>query len=365
MKIECTKKKIEQAVSITEKITGKNLTLPILKCLLLVAKDNLLTIRATNLELGVELSFPVKVDKEGVVAVSAQVLNNFISNLSDEKNIKFELKENKLVVSTMHTEASIKTHPYDEFPIIPILKKEKTITINSKDFISGLKSVWYSASSSSMKPELSSIYIYYEGGKMIFVATDSFRLAEKKINLKNVSEFESVLIPYKNVIEIIKILDSLSDNVEISFGENQISFSGDEVYLTSRIIDGVFPDYKQIIPKEHSSSVVVLKQDMINAMKVSNIFSDKFNQITLNIKQKDKIFQILTKNADIGENKTTIDAAIKGENIEINFNHKYVIDCFQSINTDSVSIEISANKPMVMRGVGDTSFLYLVMPMNR
>lgn len=365
MKIECIKNKLEEAISKTEKITGKNLTLPILKCILLIAKDNLLTIRATNLDLGIEMSIPVKIKKEGVVAVPAGVLYSFLTNLSNEKNVSLEVKENKLVVSTSHTETQIKTYPYEEFPTIPIISDKKSITINSNDLILGLKSVWYSASPSSMKPELSSVHIYYDNGKIVFVATDSFRLAEKKISVRKIEEFESVLIPHKNISEIIRIFESTNGDLKVNFSDNQISFVSNGTYLTSRIIDGTFPDYKQIIPKEHSSGAVLLKQDAISAFKVSNIFSDKFNQVTVEINKKEKYFQITTKNPDIGENVYKIDSAITGESLEMNFNYKYIVDSFQSIVTDSVSFEVSKNKPMLIKGVGDSSFLYLVMSINR
>ncbi|MBU3968987.1 DNA polymerase III subunit beta [Patescibacteria group bacterium] len=365
MKIECIKNKLEEVISKTEKITGKNLTLPILKCVLLIAKDNALTIRATNLDLGIEMSIPVKIKKEGVVAVPAGILYNFLTNLFNEKNVSLEAKDNKLIVSTSHTETQIKIYPYEEFPTIPIVSDKKSIIINSNDLILGLKSVWYSASPSSMKPELSSIYIYYDNGKIVFVATDSFRLAEKKILNRKIEEFESVLIPHKNVSEIIRVFEPVNGDIKINLSDNQISFSSNGIYLTSRVIDGTFPEYGQIIPKEHSSKAILLKQDAIGAFKVSNIFSDKFNQVTVEINKKEKYFQITTKNPDIGENIYKIDSATSGEGLEMNFNYKYIIDCFQSMTTDSVSFEMSKNKPMVIKGVGDPSFLYLVMPMNR
>ena len=109
-----------------------------------------------------------------------------------------------------------------------------------------------------------------------------------------------------------------------------------------------------------------MKQDFINILKLSNIFSDSFNQINIKVSPKDKIFEIRSKNATVGENVNRVDAAISGEEIEINFNHKYIIDCFQSIDSDSVSLSFNGlNKPMVIRGTSDKSFTYLVMPMNR
>jgi DNA polymerase-3 subunit beta len=152
----------------------------------------------------------------------------------------------------------------------------------------------------------------------------------------------------------------------VCFNKNQISFSSDDVYLTSRVIDGVFPDYRQIIPKTSNTNAVILKQDLLNALKISNIFSDKFNQVNLKITPKEKIFELSSANNDIGENKTYLDAAITGENIELGFNYKYFLDCFQSITTDSLSIKFAGSmSPLAVSPVSDSSFTYLIMPMNR
>jgi DNA polymerase-3 subunit beta len=154
--------------------------------------------------------------------------------------------------------------------------------------------------------------------------------------------------------------------VDVVLDKNQVSFSYKDVFLVSRVVDGVFPDYKQIIPKQYATEITVLKQDFVNTLKLSNVFSDKFNQVNIKIDSKDKICQIKTKNNDIGENTSIIDSRITGDSIEINFNYKYIIDCFQSINSDSVTLSFSGlNRPMVINPVSDQTFRYLVMPMNR
>jgi len=360
MNIECIKEKLTYAISKAERITGKNISLPVLSCVLLEAHDSLLTIKATNLDLGIEISLPVKVIKPGKVAVSGGVLYNFISVITNDKNINLEVVNDNLKVSTKHSNSIIKTFPVEDFPNIPKVSKEKTFTFNVPGLIRGFKSVVYSSSVSTIRPVLSSILLSSEEDAVVFVATDSFRLSEKRVGVKKHKEFGQILIPFKNVGEIIK------DDVVVCLNENQISFSYENIYITSRVIDGAFPDYKQIIPKDTKTEVVVLKQDFISSLRISNIFSDKFSQVTFQIHQKEKTFEITTKNADIGENVNSIDAVIKGEDLCISFNYKYIIDCFQSIDSDSISLSFSdTNKPMVVRGVGDKSFLYLVMPMNK
>lgn len=367
MKIECSQDKLKRAVSLTEKIAGKHMTLPVLSCLLLDSSDNLLTVKSTNIDLGIEIVVPAKVEESGSIAVPAQILNSFISGLVDDnKNIRLATDQNNLKVLTSRSSGTIKTIPSEDFPSIPRISNENNFTINASDFAKGLKSVWYSSSISSIKPELSSVCIYCDGEYVVFVATDSFRLAEKKIKLKKSKDFGQILIPFKNISEIIKVLEEINDDIEVCLDKNQISFNYNGIYLVSRVVDGVFPDYKQIIPKTSTTEVTILKQDLVNSLKLSNIFSDKFNQVNFKVNPNDKSCEIKTKNNDIGENVSILESVISGEPVEINFNYKYIIDCFQSIDSDSVTLYFNGlNRPMIIVPVSDTSFRYLVMPMNR
>jgi DNA polymerase-3 subunit beta len=367
MKVECLIEKLSKSVSQVEKIAGKNHSLPIINCILLEATKNSLIIRSTNLDLGIEITLPVKVLEEGSVAIPAGVLGLFLSSVYGDKSVTLSKEENSLLVSTQKNSTHIKTQVVDDFPTIPVVDSVKSFEINHRDLVNGLKSVWYSSAVSSIKSELSSVYVYNDSDdSLVFVATDSFRLAEKRINIKNIKDFGSLLIPFKNIPEIIRVVESATDSIKINIEKNQISFSFDGVYLTSRVIDGIFPDYKQIIPKTNTTEVVLLKQDFVNSLKISNIFSNKLNQINIKANPLNKVFEIQTKNSDIGENVNKIDAVFSGEDIDINFNYKYIVDCLQSIDSDSISLGFSgANKPMVIRGVSEKSFLYLVMPMNR
>lgn len=367
MKTECVKEKLTAAVAQAEKIAGKNLTLPVLSCILLEATKNSISIKSTNLDLGVEITISAKTDVEGKVAVPANILSSFLNSSQYDKNITLETTENGLLkITTERTSTTIKSLPADDFPSIPRVSEEQSFKIKGNDFVRGLKSVWYSSSVSSIKPELSSILVRCDDDTLVCAATDSFRLAEKKVKLNNQKSFENILIPYKNVQEIIRILDAAKDEVLMCVTKNQISISYDGVYLTSRVIDGVFPDYNQIIPKEDQTEAIVLKDDLIQSFKIANIFSDKFNQINLRAEPSKKNFEIKTSNADLGESVNKVDATLKGQDVAVNFNHKYVTDCFSSLSGDSISLSFNGlNRPLVIRSVGDSSFLYLVMPMNR
>lgn len=367
MKLKIDHTTLSNAVSKAEKITAKNTTLPILKCILLDVGVSELVIRSTNLDLGVEITIPASGIKKGRVAVPGDVLNSFLGVKALKGEVLLESDNTHLAIRTEKESVKLRIFPDEDFPTIPTIKTGTTITLPPKVLVEGLRSVWYSASPSSMKPELSSIFITGQNSEMVFAATDSFRLAEKRIPSKRVGEGAPILIPLKNTLELIRNLEHAGDgDVDVIFNNNQLSVTVGNVYLTSRIIDGTFPDYQQVIPKNFVTEAVVLKQDLLNTLKTSNIFINRFNQIQLSIDKGKKEFIVETSNPERGESTTKIDAAISGDTIEAGFNNKYLADCLQSIATDSVVLKFGGiGKPLVITGVGDTSFTYLIMPMNR
>jgi DNA polymerase-3 subunit beta len=243
MKIECELEKIKNSISQVERITGKNLTLPILSSILLIASKKSLKIRATNLNLGIEIDIPVKIETEGTIAVSGSILAGIFSNLFQNENILMEEDNGNLIIKTKKNEIKLKGQPHDDFPTIPNVSGT-SFKIEAKKLINGIKSVYYSSSVSDIKPEISSVFIYSNEDNLVFVSTDSFRLAEKKVKIKGIEEIPGILIPFKNIPEIIRVFGETIGDINVCFSKNQISFSSDNIYLTSRVIDGVFPDYR-------------------------------------------------------------------------------------------------------------------------
>jgi len=369
MTLELNSQKLKKIIDLIERVSGKHMTLPVLSCILIEVKKGFAVFKSTNLDVGIEASVPVKTDEEGVFAVPASIIASFVSQISNNNQIvKIENSSSgNLLITTPKSKGTIKTQPFDDFPTIPKIVDGQEFVIQAEVLLKGLKSVWYSSSVSSVKPELSSVFVYKNQNDLVFAATDSFRLAEKRVKITNISNFNDILIPFKNIPDILRVLETINGNIKVLVSKNLISFETEEVYLVSRLIDGVFPDYKQIIPKTFSTEVVLLKQELINALKISNIFSDKFNQVHFSIDPKEKSIKIQTKNNDVGENTTSVEANTTGDKVEINFNYKYIYDCFQSIDSDSLSLQLTGtNRPMVIRPVsGDQTFMYLVMPMNR
>lgn len=365
MKIDFSKKQVVEALTLAERVSGKNLPVQSVNGIFVHAGGDGIIVRATNLEVGVEIVLPGKVLQKGSAVIPGAVL---LGALAAERAdaVVLEQKGGGVRVSGGGGETVIKTYSPDDFPTLPQIDKTKSFTLPSEDFVRGVRSVWYGASASTIKQEYASVYVCVREGNMVFAATDSFRLAEKTIPLKQTISHDPLLIPLRNVSDVVRALEQVGGDVEIRNNNNQVSFVTDSVYITSRLIDGSFPDYKQIIPKEFETEAVMLSRDVQQVLKKTALFSDTFNQVRFSVQPAKKTFAVRAENVDVGSMDDFLSGALSGEAIEVNFNHKYVSDCFQSLATDSVSFSFAgAGKPMLIRGVGDSTFLYIVMPMNR
>lgn len=365
MKIECIKEKIQEVVSGVERIANKNASLPILQCILFIVKENTLTLKATNLDVGVEVRIPVKVIKEGIVAVPAYVLGPALGNLKKGKII-ISASGGVMIIESEGVVLNLKTIENEEFPLLPQITDNDEIKVNIKDIVFGLKSVIFSVSVSSIKPELGSVYICQKNGFLNFVATDSFRLAEKKIPIKKDVIKNPVLIPLKNAQDLIRVFNEINEEVSLKVSKNQITIDSPYIFFTSRIVDGIFPDYEQIIPAEPVSEVIILKQDLADALKTTSVVVDKYFQVVVSTFPKNSQISIETKNNDVGEGKITLPVKITGEAISMSFSHKYLNEVIPAIVDDSVIMKFGGiHKPLLIEGTTNKLFRYLVMPMNR
>jgi DNA polymerase-3 subunit beta len=367
MKIITTKEKLLNAVLIAERLVGKKESLPILACVVIqVEKD--VVCKATNLEAGVEVSVPADIDEKGVVAVPAGVLSQTLRSISGDK-ITLKTDGANLVVESRGSKTLIKAIPHEEFPSLPLPREEKAagVRLKREEFLQGLHSVMYAASPSMIRPELGSIFVSPQKGGVVCVATDSFRLAEKTTSGASRDDGDDVLIPLKHAGELVHVLERITDEeVRLSTEDSQMLLSASGLRFVSRVVDATFPNYKEIIPKKFTSEATVLKNDLAETLKKARVFSGGDQQVGFHLYPKRKIFTATAQSADVGEMSDTIDAALSGEDIDINFHIGYLSDCLTSIQSDSLILGFSgAGKPLVIRGVSDPAFMYLVMPLNR
>ncbi len=365
MKFETPTDVLRQAASMAARFAERKPNLPVLGCVLLTAEGSRLTLRATNLECGVEMVIPAKVSTEGTVAVPANVLAGFLGNARG-KTVSAHLAGEVLKLETERAQASIKTLKHEDFPILPRVSAEHSFKIKSADMVRAIRSVAYCASLSAIKPELQSVLLYADGGKLTAVATDSFRLAEKTVPLRAGGSVPELLLPARNAAELVRILEGVNAEVEFYYNDNQLSVQTDGVYYTSRLLDGAFPNYRQILPKKFTTEAVVLREDMASALKSLSIFADKFAQVSLSIEPSKKAVFLSSRNPDVGEQISTVKAAVEGDSVAVSFNGRYLADSLQSVSGDSVRLHSNGpGKAMLIKDAGDESFLYLAMPMNR
>ncbi|HOU45633.1 MAG TPA: DNA polymerase III subunit beta [Candidatus Pacearchaeota archaeon] len=372
MKAITLKENFKKGLNIVEKIVGRNLTLPILNNILLKADKNFIILMATNLEIGVKYWVLSKIEKEGSIVVPTKVLSTFISNISDEK-ISITLKDKKIYLDAKNNKTFIKGLDPEEFPIIPDSETKEFIELDSKAFCEAISSVLgFCSQNQSRRPEITGIYVNFKKDSVDIVATDSYRLGEKNILLKNPinSEFAFIL-PQRTAQELVNIF-SLEDNLKIYYSTNHILFESmllevknPKIHLNSTLIQGEYPNYKDIIPKNFKTKVTIDKDELLNQIKTAGIFTDKNNEMKFDVDSKKKGITIFSQNADIGENESFIEALIEGEDLNICFNYRFLLEGLTNIKSKKISIELNGSDgPSIIRPVGDSSFIYLLMPIK-
>jgi DNA polymerase III subunit beta len=366
MKCTLTKEIVQEKLSHIERIAGKTKENPILSCVYLEVKDSFLYMRATNLEIGIEYSLPVKDSEDGVIVVSAIVFSQTIAHTLASAKITLESQENVLIVKSVGMTSKVSLQDAKEFPLIPKIEKPEICEIDAESLEKVLKSVYSYASPSTIKPELSSIFLYVKNKTLFAVATDSFRLAEKKILLKKEASFEPFLIPQKTIQDIVYMLIGEKGDIILERNEHQCLLKKENSYCTFRLTVGTFPSYEQIIPKNFTTKVMLLKKDFERVLKKQSLFSDSFFKTIVRVSKEKSICSVETHNDSIGESVDEISATIEGEDIEISFNYRYLLDSLNQIHTDSCILSFGENNgPLIITPSGDDSYMYIVMPMNR
>ncbi len=375
MKFEVLKENFQKGLLITERVVGKNLSLPILENILIKTEKNFLSLTATNLETAIEWWVLANTKKEGKTTVPAHFLSSFISLLPKEK-IEVELKKNKLFVACKNYETQIQTNDSEEFPLIPQIENLNYFEVENKVFCEGLSQLVEIISPSQTRPEISGVYFSFQKDSFKLVATDSFRLAEKTIKLKQIKQKEfkecSFILPQKPAKDLINILGDISGKTKIYFSPNQVVFEcpmeetdRPQVRITSRLVDGDYPNYQEIIPNKFKTSVILDREDFINKIKTTSLFSGKINEVKIKVMPDKKKVEILANDPDIGESKSSILGKIKGEKVEISYNYKFLLDSLTSIKSSEIIFELSeGDGPSSVKPVGDISYLHVVMPIK-
>ena len=327
-------------------------------------KENDLRIGFHSIESILEHS-PHKIKK---ITLPAKLFSDYISLLPNEK-IYIEETDKKIYISCTDQETTIQGMSAEDYPLIPTLEKNNKIVIKTDDLKSVIRETLFAAAYDETRPEISGVLIKIEGNKARFVATDSYRLAEKiiEINAKEVEDVESIL-PSRTLQELVRIMGMVeSDEVEMYIAENQVLFCLDDVEIISRAIEGNYPDYQQIIPKEKKTGVIANKEDLLKVIKTTSLFSKSgINDVNIKVVADKKELIVSAVNSQLGENISRLKVDVEGEDNEIVFNHRYLLDGLQNINSEKVVLEIINNtNPGVLRSEKDANYTYIIMPIKQ
>jgi len=372
MKVEILKENLKNGMAVVDKIIGKNLSLPILDNVLISIEDSFLSLTSTDLETAIKLWILTKIIKKGKAVVPAKFLSNLVALLPDDKII-LEEKNHKLHIQCKNVENYIQGFNPEEFPIIPEFKDSERLEVDNKKFCQGLSQITDIASPSQARPEISGIYFIFSKNTIKMVATDSFRLAEKTISLEAaVKKDTSFILPQKPAREIINILGDRDGKLKICLSPNQTMFEfpmpeiqRPEVQITSRLIEGEYPNYEEIIPKNFKTRVTLKRDDFLKQIKTASLFSGKIHEVKIKVNPQNKKVEIFAQDPDIGESRSEILAKIEGEEMEVSFNHKFLADGLMNIKSSEIVFDISKEEgPCVLRPIGDASYLYVVMPIK-
>lgn len=372
MKLLILQEKLKEGLKIIERISVKSLTLPILNNTLLKTEKNFLNLSATDLEIGINWWALAKIEKEGEIVLPIRVLSNFF-DLLPNKQISLEKKDQYLIIESENFKTQIKGFSNEDFPIIPQISKEDFIELEINPFCQSLGQVVDIVISSQARPEISGVYFSFQKNIVKITATDSFRLSEKTLPLeKNLEKEISFILPQKTVREIMNIFNEKEGKLKIYFSPNQVLFENQmvetphpQIQLISKLIEGEYPAYQEIIPKKYQTQIILNKQDFLNQIKLASLFSGKINEVKLKIFPKKSEVEILSQNPELGEHHSILKGKINGEPLEISFNYKFLLDGLLNIKTPEVSFELSKEEgPAILKPVNDPSYIYVVMPIK-
>ncbi len=369
MKIVCTQADLSEALSIVGKAVTQNTTLPVLNNVLLNADKGKLVLSGTNLEVAIQSVMAAEVKVEGKITVPARLLISYISLVNEESLELYVDDSNNLVVKSAGSETKIKGIPADEFPIIPTVDKDSVFKVDRKEFDIAVTQTVFAAAHNTSRPVLSGVLFRVKEGKLLMVATDSYRLAEKSIDLKEPVEFElEAIVPARTVAELGKIINKAQEeDVEINVSKNQILFVIGDTKMVSRLIEGKFPEYEKIIPAGNKTKVGVKTEDLSLIIKRVGLFArENNNNIKVSVTNEGKLV-VSTDETKVGEERAEIDAAVEGENNKIALNAQYLLDVLNFINAEEITIELDDKlSPAVIKiKKEDTkSYLYIIMPLK-
>lgn len=371
MKISCSQEDLSKGLAIVGRAVATRAILPITNNILLVAKGSQLKLSATNLEIAISCWIPSSNEEEGSSAVPARLVTDFVNSLPNER-IDIVLSPNNriLEMTCARYEAHISGLDPADFPPTPEIIDGTHLQIKREVFKRAINHVVFAAASEEARPVLTGVHIELQGHQLTLAAADGFRLAVQKLILDTKVENKiTIIIPARSLIELNRLLGDHDDTVEmvINSSKSQVMFRMRNIEMTSQLIQGIFPNYEQLIPHSYTTKATVKLEDFLRATKSASIFArDGSGIVRLQITPRDGSGKIAisARAEEVGDNLGEIDAIVEGEETKIAFNSKYLVDVLSVLGADNLSLETTtSSSPGVIRTVGNDDYIHVVMPM--
>jgi DNA polymerase III subunit beta len=374
MKFTCTRNNLLESLLVVNNIANLKTNLPILNNILITVTDEHVQLVSTNLELAVKTELQADIEMTGKITIPGKMLYDFINLMNDEQ-ISFFQEGEELNISCNGSETKIKGLDAEDYPIIPSIEDGKAFTILANVFSHALSRTVVATSKTDIRPELSGVFMGFNQERyagLILAATDSYRLAEKKMSIAQGDEAIQCIVPSRGAQEMIRLLSLVGsgqkeNQVRMWVSENQISIRYNSFEFSSRLIEGTYPDYSQIIPKEFKTTSDISRDDFVKKIKAASLFTASgVNSILFSVDAEANSINIASSNTQAGQHASVSEAVVHGENNTISLNFRYILDGLGNMDSNDVHFFVnSPDSPCMIRTKGKEDYLYLIMPIRQ
>ena len=366
MEIEVEQSKLAKALGVVSRVAaGAKATLPVLNNVLIRVDKKKTTLTTTNLDMAVVDFLPTSLAKDGVVTVPARLLADFVSNLPDKEVVKISAKDDKVIIKSGKYSSTMNGMPADDFPELPEIDEKKAVIFKMgvDDFKTGLSQVMVASSNDMTRPALTGIYFNTFEGNLYIAATDGYRLAEKKFISKVKSEVAAI-VPASSLSEVLRSLSEDVDEVEIIFDESQVKFRLGDIEITSKLIDGSFPDYRRLIPEKSDTVLELSRPELTRVTKLAALFAREVGGSIICEAKKEGVFSVSSVANEFGENDSEIEVKVEKPS-KVTLNSRYLMDALNVLSEEMIVFRFSgALAPVVLKNAKADDYTHIIMPLK-
>jgi DNA polymerase-3 subunit beta len=363
MKVTCSREELTQKLAVASRGVSTRTAVQILGGILLSAEGGRLTLAATDMELSLRASLEAQVEGEGAVVVPGRLLVELARLLPDsEVSIEQRADEGVIRVSSGSFESRLNTYTAEDFPRLPDAEGLERHAVDRDALLETIARVGRSASRDESRPVLTGILVRFEPGKLVMAATDSYRLSVKETALEGTIPELEAIVPARALAELGRIGQG-AERIELGLHENQVVFGVDGIWLTTRRIDGQFPNYRQLIPESFEYEVPLPRDEVLDVVRRIAVMAQRNSPLRLRFAEGE--LTVSARTQDVGEAEESLPVSFGGEPLEIGFNAEFLRDGIESVSGETVRFRlISPLRPCVLQAEGSDDFLYLIMPIR-